>query len=79
MSFKDRWTKEAKATFDDLQAKATAAKENRSGKAKKKSTQAEGLFNQVEKCVRLLLANPKHPGLHTHEFTSLEHPYDPKQ
>jgi len=30
----------------------------------------------VEKCVRLLLENPKHPGLRTHEFFSIEHPYE---
>jgi hypothetical protein len=30
----------------------------------------------VEKCVRLLLENPRHPGLDTPEYHSIEHPYD---
>ena len=42
----------------------------------KKTSRAEGLFKQVEKCVRLLVENPRHPGLQTHEYTSLDHPYD---
>jgi hypothetical protein len=33
----------------------------------------------VNKTVRLLRDNPRHPGLHTHEFVSLVHPYDPKE
>ncbi len=28
--------------------------------------------------MQLLRANPRHPGLQTHEFHSLEHPYDPQ-
>ena len=33
------------------------------------------MFKQVEKCVRLPLGNPKHPGLATHEYNSIDHPY----
>ncbi len=36
----------------------------------------EGLFRQVEKCVRLLRADPRHPGLRTHEYSSIENPFD---
>jgi hypothetical protein len=28
-------------------------------------------WKAVSKCLRLLATNPRHPGLHTHEFTSL--------
>jgi hypothetical protein len=30
----------------------------------------------VKKCIDLLLENPRHPGLNTHEFKSLTNPYD---
>ena len=36
------------------------------------------LFKQVEKCIRLLLDNPRHPGLNMHEYRSIPHPYDGK-
>ena len=76
MAFAPRWTEEAQATFEQLQAAARAAFESRRKSGKKKASKAEGLFKQVEKCVRLLLENPRHPGLNTHEYTSIEHPYE---
>lgn len=78
MGFTPRWAAEADATFRELQAAALASLENRRKNIKAKASRAEGLFKQVEKCVRLLLHNPKHPGLHTHEYHSIENPYDPK-
>ncbi len=75
MPFRARWTGEATATFEELQAAAVRAARNRTGRGKRKS-KAEGLFKQVEKCVRLLLEDPRHPGLQTHEFTSIDHPYE---
>ena len=51
--------------------------ESRTRKGKKKSSKAEGLFKQVHKTLQLLQNNPKHPGLRTHEYHSLDHPYDP--
>ncbi len=38
--------------------------------------QPEGLFLQVQKCIQLLCNDPRHPGLRTHEFHSIEHPFD---
>ncbi len=83
MPFRPRWTAEAAGQFAKLQAaaqkstdKGSVAKQSAAKKAK--PSKAAGLFKQVEKCVRLLLENPRHPGLNTHEFTSIEHPYDPK-
>ncbi|MBL0870324.1 MAG: hypothetical protein IBJ18_07105 [Phycisphaerales bacterium] len=55
-----------------------ASFQNRQNNKKTKAAKSEGLFKQVEKCVRLLLDNPKHPSLKTHEFDSIDHPYDPK-
>jgi hypothetical protein len=44
-----------------------------------KSSRDEGLFKQVEKCVRLLRTDPRHPGLRTHEYSSIENPFDSGQ
>ncbi|MFO0782317.1 MAG: hypothetical protein U0636_01350 [Phycisphaerales bacterium] len=78
MAFTPMWTEEADATYRELQAAALASLERRQKIKKAKARKAEGLFKQVEKCVRLLLDNPKHSGLHTHEYSSIGHPYDPK-
>lgn len=75
MPFRARWTEEATTQFEKLQAAASASAEKRSKDKKAKASKAEGLFKQVEKCVRLLLENPRHPGLNTHEYHSIEHPY----
>ena len=76
MPFAPRWMPEAEATYLRLQADARASLENRKKNKKAKATKAEGLFKQVEKCVRLLLENPRHPGLNTHAYDSIEHPYE---
>jgi len=75
MPFRPRWTDEATEQFEKLQATASASAQKRSRNRKAKASKAEGLFKQVEKCVRLLLENPRHPGLQTHEYHSIEHPY----
>lgn len=76
MPFRSRWTEEATKQFEKLQAAASASQAKRSKDEKAKASKAEGLFKQVEKCTRLLLENPRHPGLQTHEFHSIEHPYE---
>ncbi|MBN2580889.1 MAG: hypothetical protein JXB10_18025 [Pirellulales bacterium] len=73
------WTEEAKARYDELKAKAAASLASRKQKKKNKSTKDEGLFKQVHKTLTLLCANPRHPGLNTHEYYSLAHPYDDRQ
>jgi len=70
------WTEEAAAKYAELKAAAEAASVSRLKSKRKKTTKAEGLFKQVHKCVTHLLTNPRHPGLQTHEYHSLEHPYD---
>jgi len=77
MPFRPRWTEEATKHFEKLQAAASASVAKRSKDKKAKASKAEGLFKQVEKCVRLLLENPRHPGLQTHEYHSIANPYDP--
>lgn len=78
MAFTPRWTQEADATFRELQAAALSSLQHRRRDKKAKAGKAEGLFKQVDKCVRLLLENPKHPGLKTHEFGSIDNPFDTK-
>jgi hypothetical protein len=73
------WTPEAKAAYDELKAKAMVSLASRRTKRNTKSSQDEGLFKQVHKALTLLAANPRHPGLQTHEYHSLPHPYDPRQ
>ena len=75
MPFEIVWQARARQTFDELIADAQAALDRRGGVGK--TSRAEGLFKQVYKCVELLRANPRHPGLQTHEYHSLRNPYDP--
>ena len=79
MAFKPLWTEEAAVTFQKLQAAALTSLENRKRKKNAKASKAEGLFKQVEKCVRLLLENSKHLGLQTHAYDSIESPYAPNE
>jgi hypothetical protein len=74
-----RWTEEATAEYARLKAKATAALGMRRQKARAKSSRDEGLFKQVHKCVSLLAENARHPGLLTHEYHSLAHPFNPQE
>jgi len=76
MPFAPKWTRQADVTFRELQAAAAESVRNRQKSKKTKASKAEGLFKQVEKTVRLLLDNPRHPSLKTHEFSSIQHPYD---
>lgn len=62
-----------------LKQAAARSLQNREVHKKAKASKEEGLFKQVEKCVRLLIENPRHPGLRTHEYHSIENPYDAKQ
>jgi hypothetical protein len=73
------WTDTAAADYARLKAKALAALERRSGKQRVKASRDEGLFKQVHKCVSLLAENPRHPGLQTHEFRSLQHPFNARE
>lgn len=75
MTFVLRWTEEAAATYTELRAAAQITKPTK----RRRSTKQQGLFKQVHKCVSLLAANPRHPGLQTHEYHSIENPFDAKQ
>ncbi len=75
MAFTARWSDEAAGAYDELRSAAEASLRNRSRDKRTKASKAEGLFKQLHKCVTLLIENPRHPGLNTHEFHSIPHPY----
>lgn len=79
MVFRSRWTGDAQEQYEKLMLAASNSVAKRAKDRKAKPSKAEGLFKQVEKCVRLLLENPRHPGLQTHQYDSMEHPFDPDQ
>lgn len=66
MSFSLRQTQEARNTLSKLRAEAEQAQRTRLAQGKTKA-------------LKLLSANPRHPGLETHEFNSLDNPYAPTQ
>jgi len=70
---------DATTTYNELKLAAEAAKANRERKKAKKKGKQEGLFNQVHKTIALLLENPRHNSLHTHEFDSIKNPFDPTE
>ena len=74
-----KWTKAAEDKYEELKARAKARREARKKKKVKKSSQDERLFKQVAKTISLLSKNPRHPSLNTHEYDSIENPYDKKQ
>jgi hypothetical protein len=39
----------------------------------------EGLVKQIKKSLAYLQHNPRHPSLHTHPYSSIEHPLNPKE
>lgn len=74
--FELNWTGAARDNYTELQAAAEKAHATREAKGKTKSSKQEGLLKQINKALRLLKQNPRHPGLQTHEFRSLQHPHD---
>ena len=77
--FELKWTEEADRQYKMLKGNAEASLKSRQEKGKKKSSKAEGLFKQIHKTIKLLTQNPRHPGLQTHEYHSLQHPYNPEE
>ena len=77
MPFTLVWLEESASTFQKLEAAARKSLENRQRSKKAMASKQEGLFKQVLKCIELLQDNPRHPGLNTHEYNSIDNPYDP--
>ena len=74
-----RWAAAADQQFRALEKRARQAQASRKAKGREKASKPEGLFKQVVKAADLLRSNPRHPGLQTHVFRSLEHPWDKGQ
>jgi hypothetical protein len=68
-----KWTPAARQTFVDIEQRALQAYETRQKTGKSQSA-VEGLFKQIKKTVDLLGVNPRHPGLKTHEYSSIPNP-----
>ena|ERR1035438_3680052 len=77
--FKIKWLATASGQYKDLKNHAFESLMNRQTNKKTKASPTEGVFKQVHKCIELLEQNPRHPGLHTHEYDSIRHPYSPKE
>ena len=73
------WLEVANQKYEELENAAKKSLDNRKKNKKAKASTVEGLFKQVDKCLEYLQSNPRHPGLRTHEYDSLAHPYDLKQ
>ncbi|MDX8430245.1 MAG: hypothetical protein SNF33_00310 (plasmid) [Candidatus Algichlamydia australiensis] len=65
-------TEKAQNQFQKLK-KAAGLKTNTKNK---KSSKQAGLFKQIKKAINLLSADPRHPGLKTHKYSSIDHPWD---
>lgn len=74
--FRGRWTPKAQKEYERLQAEAERVRAARESDGRTKSSRQEGLFKQVHKTIQLLLSDPRHPGLRTHPYQSLAHPFD---
>ncbi len=79
MAFEPKWTPRAASDYQGLKSGAEAARAGREIRGRSQSSKAEGLFKQVNKALRNLASNPKHPSLRTHEYDSLDHPFNPKE
>ncbi len=77
MPFTLVWLEASADTFHELEVAARKSLDNRQKSGKTKASKQEGLFKQVVKCVDLLRTDPRHPGLKTHEYHSIENPYNP--
>ena len=71
-SFTLFWTATAGEQYKQLES---AANLSASSKSRQKPSRQQGLLKQVRKALALLQQNPRHPGLNSHPFDSLEHPY----
>ncbi len=79
MAFEVLFADPAAKTFNDLEQAAKKSIETRQKQKKSKSYRQEGLFKQMRKTIQLLSENPKHTGLHTHEYSALTNPFNLKQ
>lgn len=77
--FQLKWTEEAEKQYCDLESVAKKSLDNRTKNKKSKASPVEGRLKQVDKALGFLQVNPRYPGLNTHEYDSLVHPYNPEE
>ncbi len=77
MTFAVKWVAPAEEVYEDLEKRAFAAFQRRKAEGDSKSSKIEGLFKQVRKTLDYLAQNPRHPSLHTHEFSGMSNPLRP--
>lgn len=77
MSFEIFYTETAEKTFTELETAAYKAFQTRFAAGQKsKSSKQEGLFKQLRKTIAFLSEDPRHPGLQTHEYSSILNPFN---
>ena len=74
-NFTVKLSDEALNVRNKLRDEAKASLANRKKNKKAKASKQEGLYKQVAKTISML-SNPRHPGLQTHEYTSLQNPFE---
>lgn len=79
MAFTLKWIEAASEQYAVLKSAAEKARSNRERDQKSKASKDEGLFNQVARAIQKLQQDPRHPGLNSHQYSDLEHPYDPSE
>ena len=80
MPFKLKWTEEASEQYAKLKSDAETVKKNCAAVKRSKSSKQEGLFKkQVCKAIGKLRENPRDPGLNSHPYSDLDHPFDPSE
>ncbi|KKM25980.1 hypothetical protein LCGC14_1589500 [marine sediment metagenome] len=79
MAFTLTWSPEGRAQYDEIKRAAIKAQATRRQTKKTKSSRQEGLFKQVQKALTHLAANPRHPSLKTHKYSSIADPSGKKR
>ena len=76
MAFSAVWMPRAREEYDRLMADAQRVRKTRQRRGRTNASKQEGLFRQLQKCITLLLENPRHRSLQTQVYHSTPHPYD---
>lgn len=69
-----KWSPQAADAYEKLRAAARKASASRIEDGSAKSSKQEGLVKQIDKALKHLSSNLKHPGLNTHKYSSIRDP-----
>jgi hypothetical protein len=73
--FKCHWLPDAAQTYREMRERTEKTYHARIKNKKAKISKIESLFKQVRKTIELLKTNPRHPGLQTHVYDVMAHPF----